>query len=108
MADRLYRNAREWFSWPITATDADGDPVTLTEVGIGFCPAGSTPSAAGAYTTVPVTAGKARLLLAGPGGAGSGAVVLPLGTHVPWFRIAAGSEVVIRPAPPVVVTLSAT
>jgi hypothetical protein len=107
MPDQLYRNAREWFSWPITATDSNGDPVTLTEVDIAIVPAGATPRSATTYTTVPVTGGCARRLLAGPDAAGSGAAVLPVGTSRPWFRITSGPEVVIRPGPPIVVPRTA-
>jgi hypothetical protein len=107
VADVLYRTAREYFKWPVTATDADGEPVTLTEVGVCFCAPGVTPGAAAVFTTAPVTAGKARLLLAGPAAAGSGAIVLPIGTWVPWFRVTTASEVVPRPGPQIVVTRTA-
>jgi hypothetical protein len=103
----LYRNAREWFSWPVTATDVDGAAVTLTSVGVAFCQPGTAPGAANTFATATVTAGKAKLLLAGPGAADGSAVVLPLGTWVPWFRVVTGSEVVLRPGPPLVVASSA-
>lgn len=91
----LYRGAREYFTWPITATDADAEPIALVDIGVGF--SGSIETEPTAYITVPVTSGKFQVLLAGPDGAGSDATVLQTGRHVVWTRVTDNPELIPRP-----------
>lgn len=99
MPERLFRNAREWFSWPVSARDDEGNPVTLTEVKVAFVRGDLTPPANATYLTIPVENGRARALLAGPDGAGGDAVALPLGKVRPWFLSLEGGQIIPRPAP---------
>lgn len=103
MANTLNRGDREPFTWPLTITDKDGAPATVTEVEVAFLRSGSSPTPDAVFYVAPVTGGKARLTLAHADTAGEGGIKLTSGQYVPWFRLNDGDDIITRPGPRITV-----
>jgi hypothetical protein len=75
MADRLDQGAREYFTWPVTAKDLDGNAINLISANITFAT-----SSGNVTKTAPIVNGRFQVLISGPmAPANPDAVVLPLG-----------------------------
>lgn len=100
MLDRLDQAAREYFVWPMSATDENGQPATLTTATITF------KTDAGTITkTGPISNGKFRVLIAGPEAPPyDGAVVLPLGRTTYKLSVDDNPERVVGPEGVIYVT----
>lgn len=85
--DRVYRN------YTITATEADGTAAVLAGVDVALLSPRATPTASTTWTAATYAAGVATVLLAGPDGSGSGALVVPAGGADLWIRITDDPEI---------------
>lgn len=77
MAYTLSRIDRVPRVYTVTATDENGQAVTLTAIGFALVPVRARVTAATAWTTVPVVNGKAQIVLAGPDADPTAAISVP-------------------------------
>lgn len=100
----LTRISRKWGKVTLTATDADGEPITLTGVTFAVLPYKATPSGSTAWVAANTfAAGEpdqegvptwvADVLLAGPNASATGALVVPVGVSDLWARVVDTQEV---------------
>lgn len=88
----LTRIDRKYAYLNLTATDAEGNPVVVSDVSVALLPLQSRPDAATTWTAVTQTAGRYRVLLAGPDASGVGALVVPATANL-WARVTDTPEV---------------
>lgn len=75
MSEHLDQGAREYFTWPVAAVDADKQPVAVNAASITFVTGAGSVAWSG-----PVVDGKFKVFLAGPTAPPhDDAIVLPLG-----------------------------
>jgi hypothetical protein len=84
---------RRYVHFPVSATLADGTPVTLAGVDVTVLPFRSTPSAATSWTAASYSSGQATVLVTGPAADPTGALPLPAGGGELWARITDNPEV---------------
>jgi hypothetical protein len=84
---------RRYVHFPVTATLADGSPVTLTGVDVALLPFRTPPSAATTWTAASYSSGTATVLLTGPAADPTGGVELPAGGAVLWARVTDNPEI---------------
>lgn len=80
-------------SFPITGTDDQGNPATLTNVAVALLPYRTDPTAATVWTPATITNGRVSLVLAGPAADPSGAVAVPTGGGYLWAKDTESSTV---------------
>lgn len=100
----LTRISRKWGKVTLTATDADGEPITVTGADFAVLPYKATPSGSTTWTPANTfAAGEpdeegvptwvAEVLLAGPDASSTGALVAPAGASDLWARVVDTQEV---------------
>lgn len=85
--------SRKLVHWPLTATLPDGTAATIAGVDVAFLPPGARPGGSTAWTAGGWNGQQVTVLLAGPSADPTGATVLDVGAHVPWFRVTDAPEV---------------
>ena len=85
---------RRFQTIPVTAADADGTPVTLTEVKVAVLPPRAAPDGATTWTAGNYANGELTVLLAGPDADPSGAIAIPRGGADLWVRVDDSPEII--------------
>jgi hypothetical protein len=93
---RMSRLDRVLVRIPLTATDLDGEPVELTDVGVALVAPWARPGALVTWQPVEPEDGFAEVLLTGPDAAMGGALTAPPEGASLYVRVADTPEVIVR------------